>query len=390
MTALLNEFTSTGSKFFAHQTAMEGLRNGKGQPITTHVMLTDICNHSCAFCSVQARAGDSLDFATVTGYLDILLNYDLKSVILSGGGNPILYRCKKTGKNFNDVVDAAYARGLDIGLITNGMPLKPYEGDWDLNLEVFTHRYSWLTVTPRTLDRLTWIRISMSGLDHEEKEVFVPDVDRSKTALGFSYVAHDIYDEPADPHHGKVSRKLDLISNKNRAPARTFEERLVQLRKDIQYYTTKFEPRYVRLLPNCLEPDKIPQRCHQLEAMARVVNFKVNREVCFVQQKPPKAPKACYLGYVHPVLNCDGYVYPCDSCVLNEAAEHQFANPWRICKWDQIGKLYESPVKSLIADPAKTCPGCVFSTSNGILDDVVSGRIQLGTPSAHHEHVNFV
>ena len=76
--SLTDTFTSTGSKLFAHQEAMAKMRGGRGQPITTHVMLTDICQHTCAFCSVQARAGDSLPFDDVLAYLDILRRFGLK------------------------------------------------------------------------------------------------------------------------------------------------------------------------------------------------------------------------------------------------------------------------------------------------------------------------
>ena len=388
---LKDSFTSTGAKFFAHEEAMQNLRNKRGQPITCHIMLTDVCQHTCAFCSVQARAGDALQFSEVTGFLDILLEYKLKSVILSGGGNPILYKCKKSGKTFNDVVDACYARGLDIGLITNGMPLRKYESKWDINLKVFTFRESWGTVKPETLDKLTWVRISMSGLDHEENEVFVPDIDPAKTALGFSYVAHDVYKEPEDPHHGKVSRPLDLISgNKQRSPNVYFEERAEELTKQITHYARFYKPRYVRLLPNCLEPELIASRCKHLGEIARTINFSINREVAFVQYKPPAAPKACYLGYVHPVLNCDGFVYPCDSCVLNEAAGHSFGQSWRVCHWKDIAQLYERPVESLIADPGKQCPGCVFTGSNDLLKRVVDGKVDPTPPSDAPTHINFV
>lgn len=380
MHPLNDTYTSTGAKFFAHEEAMRNLRNGKGQPIVTHVMLTDVCNHKCAFCSVQARAGDSLPFDTVTGYLDILLRYNLKAVILSGGGNPILYRCKDTGADFNSVVDAIHERGLEIGLITNGMPMT-----W------LGHRQSWKSVHPATLDKLTWIRISMSGLDHEEQEVYVPDIDPSKTTLGFSYVAHDVYNEPADPHHGRVSRQLDLISRpRDTEPDTFFEERQIFLKEQMAAYAKKYKPRYIRLLPNCLEPALIDMRCKQLDNMARWVNFKIDQDVAFVQYKPPAPPKACYLGYVHPVLNCDGYVYPCDSCVLNEAAGHKFAYSWRMCHWSAINEYYDTSVHSLIDDPAKQCPGCVFTGSNEILKDVVDGRINLSLPLIQPEHVNFV
>ncbi len=389
----LNEsYTSTGIKFFAHQEVMTNLRNGKGQPVVTHLMLTDVCNHTCAFCSVQARAGDSLPFDDILDYVNILIGYGLKAVILSGGGNPILYRCKKTGKNFDDVVSALAYRGLEIGLITNGMPLKDYEhGHVNTNMGPLPRsRMSWKTVLPSTLDKLTWVRISMSGLDHEENQVFVPDVDRRKTALGFSYVAHDEYSEPADPHHGKVSRPLDLISDKTRLPSRYFEERVDELSDQFIHYIEQYEPRYLRLLPNCLEPELIPQRVKTLNVMVKHINYAVNREVAFVQNKPPKAPKACYLGYVHPVLAPSGYVMPCDSHCLNESAGHQLGGePWRICHWSQVADLYEKPIRSLIADPSKTCPGCVFNGSNTLLESVVNG-METPPPSTTPEHSNFV
>ena len=389
--SLNDTYTSTGVKFFAHQEAMRNLRNGKGQCVTCHVMATDICNHSCAFCSVQARAGDSLAFDEITGFIDILINYGLKSCILSGGGNPILYKCKQTGKNFNDVVAAIHERGLEIGLITNGLPLRKYSSAWSHSHNSFTIRDSWATVRPETLDKLTWVRISMAGLDHDEREVYVPDIDPEKTALGFSYIAHDIFREPADPHHGKVSRPLDLISgDRQRQPDLCFEERMVELTDQITHYVETYHPRYVRLLPNCLEPPLIEARCAELRAMAGHINERLGSEVAFVQYKPPQAPKACYLGYIHPVLNCDGYVYPCDSCVLNEAAGHQFANPWRVCHWSEVGKLYDAPVQSLIADTARTCPGCVFTRSNEILGGVVDGTADVTPPAQTPEHVNFV
>lgn len=403
---MLNDtFTSTGVKFFAHQEAMEKLRNGKGQPIVTHVMLTDVCNHTCAFCSVQHRAGDSLPFETVTGYLETLIRYGLKAVILSGGGNPILW--KRDGKDFNDVVDWIHSRGLEIGLITNGMPVKEWHygedksASWDEyplteNRYARDHRTSWIAVKPSTLDKLTWVRISMAGLDHMERDVYVPDVDPNKTALGFSYVAHDIYSAPEDRHHGKVSTLADLgrlgvstakIASRSIA---TFNERICNLTHKFASYCDRYKPRYLRLLPNCLEPHLIEERCKLLWEMADDVNKIVGSEVVFVQYKPPAPPKACYLGYVHPVLNCDGYVYPCDSCVLNESADHQFGQTWRVCRWDQIGGLYDGDVHSLIADTAKQCPGCVFTKSNEILTGVVNGTV---TPTHHGktpEHVNFV
>jgi hypothetical protein len=129
----------------------------------------------------------------------------------------------------------------------------------------------------------------------------------------------------------------------------------------------------------------ITERCDELREVASAID----PDVVFVQYKPPKAPESCFLGYVHPVLNCDGYVYPCDSCTLNSEANHKFANPWRVCHWSEIAKIYDEPVRSLV-DSKNLCPGCVFSSANDLLREVVNGVADV-TPSINKiEHVNFV
>lgn len=389
MIELADTFTSRGNKFWHHKEALEGLRpGGKPRPVVSHLMLTDTCQHTCAFCSVQTREGNTLRPDQIIEYIGQLSKLGLKAVILSGGGNPILYKAKcadGTLWDFNDVVSFLHdVMELEVGVITNGMPLVDYP--WPPRRGVGPGgRRSWKTVRPETLDKCTWIRISMSGLDHKENEVFVPDINPSKTTLGFSYVAHDIYEVPEEPNHGKVSTQEDLEAHGGTAKSYLrFDDRIPQLTEQIGTLVHRHRPRYVRLLPNCLEVDKIRGRCDQLQEIADAIDPKV----VFVQYKPPEAPKNCWLGYLHPVLNSDGYVYPCDSCVLNKAANHKFAEPWRICRWDEIGALYSQPARSLIKDPGKLCPGCVFTRSNALLGEVVNGA-PLQEPT-QVLHPNFV
>lgn len=373
---LVNEFTSTGAKLFHHQEAMRKLRDGKGMPIVTHLMPTDICQHTCAFCSVATREGNSLTMDVMESYLAQLIPLGLKATIISGGGNPILYKCKKTKADFNDLVNMISNLGLEIGLICNGMKMKTFS----------CGRKSWLTTKPETLDKCKWIRISMSGLDHEEREVFVPDIDKNKTTLGFSYVYHDIYIEPQEPNHGKVSTLSDIVTplKENDGRVEYGQDRLPWIQNKIAEYVALHKPVYVRLLPNCLEVDKIKDRCDELQKIADAIN----PDVVFVQYKPPAAPNVCYLGYVHPVLNSDGYVYPCDSCVLNAAAGHKFANPWRVCHWSEVAKIYSEPVRSLV-DSKKLCQGCVFTKTNLLLEKVRDG-METPPPAKEPVHPNFV
>lgn len=357
---LASSFTSDTSKFFWHQDVMEAMRNGQGKPIVSHIMPTDLCDRFCAFCSVQRREKDHLSLEQVRVYLEQLVPLGLKAVIISGGGNPLLSKCKESGSGFNEYIELIHSFGLQIGLICNGLKMKKYP----------CGRTSWITCKPETLDKISWIRISMAGLDHDDKTVAVPDIDPTKTTLGFSYVYHDIYIEPADRWHGRVSVPEEVTT-----PLKENDNRIILgvdrkdwLTEQIKSYVDQYQPKYVRLIPNCLEPKKIDQRCKELQEMADIIN----PEVAFVQWKPPAAPKNCWLGWVHPVLVPSGDVLPCDSCCLNPSAGHSFGNPWKVARWDNIGEMYKRKIHSLV-DPQKWCSGCVFTRQNEVLEAVVNG-----------------
>lgn len=394
MMELKETFTSTGNKLLFHREAMEGLRAGKPRVISTHIMPTDRCQDRCSFCSVATRDGDSLPLADMLSYVDTLRQYGLRAVIVSGGGNPILYRCPKEGYNFNHLIEEVHRRGLKIGLITNGAPLVSY-GD----------RCSWKMVRPETLDMLEWVRISFSGLDHDRDCVEVPSVDPAKTTLGGSWVLHDSYDEPKHEQHGQVSTPADLITlgverlndsriqepryGKDRVPKVT--EQIIELVKTHPF-------KYVRLLPNCLETGSLmAERWAVLDGMAESINEAAGRAVAFTQRKPPQPPKHCYNGYVRPCLAPSGMVFPCDSVTLSAAElgyktgqpTHKFNDPWAICHWSEIGKLFEQPVRSLV-DSQKLCEGCVFWQQQAILESVVDGSADLTPVGDVPDHVDFI
>ncbi len=370
-----SSFTSTGLKLFHHQEAMQALRDGKGRPISCWIAGTDLCSHKCSFCSVGQRPQDVLPFTTITGFLDQLIPLGIKSVTWSGGGNFLLYKCKLTGKDCNDLINYAHERGLENALITNGLPLVDYP----------CGRKSWKTMRPETLDKLTWCRISMSGLDHNHKEqcVYVPDFDQSKTTLGFSWILADSYEEPTHKH-GWVSTPEDVVTHGGKFIDAM--ERLPWIEEQVRFYVEKHNPAYCRLLSNCLQPDLIPQRHALLQAMAE----RIDGKICFSQNKPPRQPKGkCYKILTRPCLNADGWVYNCDSVVLNRTANHKFNSAWRVCRWDQVGDLMENPSKYVMPD--QICPGCVFPDQADLINDIVENKIDTPVPAGPApQHVSFV
>lgn len=384
---LTSTFTSTGEKLFYHQEAMQALRDGSGKPIHAWLAAHDLCNHKCTFCSVGERAGDVLSFNVIKPYFEKLAELGLKAVTLSGGGNSILYKCRETGADFNDLVDFLWNLGLQIGVITNGMPMKNwYPIDDPLSgISHTAYRTSWKAVRPETLDKMTWCRISMSGIDHnhKEQEVFVPDFDPGKTTLGFSWIMSDSYEEPTHKH-GWVSTPEDIKTEMENRKVVLATDRIDFIEDRIKFYVERHKPQYVRLLANCLQPQLIPERHRILSGIAN----RIDPTVVFSQHKPPRQPKKCWKVLPHPCLNADGWVYPCDSVVLNKTANHQFGSAWRICRAEQIGELYTDPSKFNMPDGI--CPGCVFSDQVDLIHDIVGGMETPMSDSPEPQHVNFV
>lgn len=384
MVPLNTSFTSTGEKLFFHQEAMQALRDGSGKPIHAWLAAHDLCNHRCTFCSVGERAGDVLSFNVIKPYFETLTRLGLKAVTLSGGGNSILYKCHETGADFNDLVDFLHGLGLQIGVITNGMPMKPFDPVGSLN--GYSQRYSWKSVWPETLDKMTWCRISMSGLDHnhKEQEVFVPDFDPSKTTLGFSWIMSDSYEEPSHKH-GWVSTPEDIRTPMDNRRTVVATDRLPWIEGQIHEYVKRHNPAYVRLLANCLQPDLIPERHRMLSEMA----YRIDPNIVFSQNKPPRQPQKCWKVLPHPCLNADGWVYPCDSTVLNKSAGHKFGSAWRICRAEEIGALYDNP--KAFNMPEGICPGCVFANQVDLLYEIVENGMATPMPEGPApQHVNFV
>lgn len=371
---LATSFTSTGEKLFHHQEAMQTLRDGKGLPIHAWLAPHDLCNHKCAFCSVGERAGDALTFPVIETYFRTLAGLGLKAVTISGGGNPLLYKCKETGKTIDDLIGFLFGLGLQVGMITNGMPMVDYDG-----------RKSWKTLRAETLDKLTWCRISMSGLDHnhKEQEVFVPDFDPEITSLGFSWIMSDSYEEPSHKH-GWVSTPEDIRTEMADRKVILATDRLPWVESKIREYVERHKPRYVRLLSNCLQPDLIPERHRILSEMAE----RIDPSRVFSQHKPPRQPKKCFKVLPHPCLNSDGWVYPCDSVTLNRDAGHKFGSRWRICRADQIADLYADP--SQFQMPDGICNGCVFAEQVDLINEIVHGAETPLPEGPEPHHVNFV
>ena len=111
-----HKFTSTGAKFWRHRPQMESYRDGTGLTvISTHISPTSRCNLSCSYCSVAKRNRHyQIKLPVIQDYVIKLKSRGLKAVIITGGGEPLLY------PDFNQLVRWLKDEELRIALITNG------------------------------------------------------------------------------------------------------------------------------------------------------------------------------------------------------------------------------------------------------------------------------
>ncbi len=315
---LEESYTSTGSKYLQWPERLAALRDGEAQPIVCHVMPTSKCNMACSYCSVKNRGNEELTEEQVLTFLGRLANRGLQSVIISGGGNPLLWEPLD-----RVILSAVNELGLSVGLITNG-------GTPDV----------WCHISGQGLDALAWIRLSLSAIDRTRTDwkdwLCMPESRNwDDVVFGASYIWHD---------------QSDVLGG-------TTIERL-------RWVAEEIGPEYIRLLADCSwdQQDKVPERLQFLEGLRK----RLGSPPFFAQRKLPAAPPRCWLGWLHPVLNTDGYVYPCDSLVLNPSADRQFHPNWRQCHMDDLDKWFALEPDSCV--DTKMCPACVFTESNLLID----------------------
>ena len=297
MPTKLDNYTSTGVKFWLHKEQMENYRNGNpGTIISTHISPEGACNLDCSYCSVHKRTqSERLKLDDIKGYVKLLKGYGLKAVIFTGGGEPTSY------KYFNEAVEFIHKEGLKVGLITNGTLSKRVQV-WDL---------------------FSWVRVSLNVFDNWEERINIPKLN---CTVGCSYI------------YTGDEAELDKISA----------------------VADRLNAEYIRVLPDC--------RNTNLEEWHDKIDTVFDKRFMH-QYKVHITPRTstCHQSYFRPYLHESGYVFPCDSVVLNESPG-MFLGKFRICHWSEFDKYLERKIKHKF-DPTKDCHGCVFSENIKLLDD---------------------
>ena len=162
----VNKYTSTGCKLIHHPEVIRKIQEIKrATPISIQIAPTSRCNLRCEFCSNVKRTNhEDLDPHKLFDFIGTIKKLGAKTIEWTGGGDPTMYTY------INECIDLANSLDLKQGFITNGIALD--------NLDT------------QSLESLTWMRISMNGLDYG-KRAKSPDKKHFSGTLGFSYVMND-------------------------------------------------------------------------------------------------------------------------------------------------------------------------------------------------------
>jgi MoaA/NifB/PqqE/SkfB family radical SAM enzyme len=302
----IRQLASTVARMLQHSDRFPEIRKDKKiRPITIHLAPTDACNLSCSWCSTAKRAKNVMSFNEAKGIIDTYVDLGIKSMEFTGGGDPTVW------EHLADTIHYAKdEKNIDVAMITNGLLLDKIEED--------------------ALKKLTWMRISLSGIEfgHQDNIYLNLDTSRFPDFYGCSFVI---------------------------TPQTMKEEFLNRVDKVATYLKAK----YVRVVPDCYDSNSIHwARDVVPKVIAPYPNFSL-------QTKDNLTPPKCYWKYIKPFINSDGYVYQCST---NSLFQGKFDHPFRVAHWTEVKEIYEKPLESF---DTSNCPYCFFTNQNQILSDLL-------------------
>ena len=351
------KYTSTDEKLIVGglERLAEFQKTGMLRPQSLQLAPEDTCQLDCTWCSTKyreheytvkpdephkvimgekKRVPNQISFTDITNVIkDLMAMGPLKTVELTGAGDPSMYKCQKTGMGVSDLIDYLHDRwGLQVGMITNGMGLTRL-------------------VRQESLDRLAWLRVSLASFDpqnfhgnndghanntYANKFPNLPDKIQGK--LGFSYV----WGENSD------LKVLERIAD----------------------YAKNHNVDFVRVVPDCLDAPKQSKYRDDVSKTIAFFNDRIGRDVMFFQAKRYDVHPTCRIGYAKPFLNADGYFYHCSAVPLYNQA---FTPHWRMGHLSEVSKIWDAENIGKFDTSKCEFGKCFYAEQNELMDAITKG-----------------
>lgn len=350
---LTQKYSTWGDKLLQHTDVLYSIQNKKiFKPITVQIAPTESCSSGCPFCSVADRPlKSSMPFEMIKKAIKDFKDLGAKSLEITGGGEPLLYKDKKTGDDINSIINYAHNLGYEIGIITNSSDLKKI----DTNIH----------------NKINWIRISLIKLDEGTNPEEYNFRGYPKKKIGLSYIIYE--DEKGT---GTRKSKLYVPTNINTI---TKIAKVVELNPEVKF---------VRIAGNCLNTgnnalvrDRYKSLIDEIDTFKKIFIKDIGHD-----DNP--FDDGCYVGLLRPYIapnpngNGEYHVYICSSHVLQKK---NYDLDYSLCKveniletWDQMNKSYQNkgyPYQvnnNLGCNWSSTCKFCFYKPNNKLIHTVAN------------------
>lgn len=284
-------FSTWGDKLLQHTDVLYSIQKDRYfKPITIQLAPTELCNSDCPFCSVAGRPIKSyIPFDKIKKLLTDFKTLGAKSVEITGGGNPMLYKDPTAKADINSIIEFANSLEYDIGIITNNHTLEK--------------------IKKENYNKINWIRISLIQLDEGKNPEDYDFNDFPKEKLAFSYIIYESTNGVPDelsrtnkPYEGTTVESIKKIA------------KLVDLNKSVKF---------VRLAGNCLIKGNNQSIKEKWKSIIDEIDKNNKFFIKDISNDDGPFNDGCYIGAIRPYIAPNPHggnyqVYICTSHVLNK------------------------------------------------------------------------
>lgn len=351
-------YSTWGDKLLQHADVLYDLQiNKKVRPITVQLAPLEACDSDCPFCSVAGRPLKSkMPFEKIKKVLNDFKMLGAKSLEITGGGNPMLYKDDYEGKtvNINDIVDYAFDLGFDIGIITNTNDIAKF-------------------LKEESYKKLSWLRVSLIKLDEgkEPKDYKFGNFPQSK--LGFSYIIYD-----------STNGIPDALSRTKKPYVGTTVE---SIKKMAELVSLNPDVKFVRIAGNCLIKGNNASVRDKWKDVINEIDINEKFFIKDIGNDDDPFNDGCYVGAIRPYIapsphGNDYQVYICTSHVLNKRT---YDLDYSLGSVDEILSIWEKMSKNLSTglpiyeikkncgkNWSESCKYCYYKFNNKLLHTVIN------------------
>jgi len=301
------------------------LKEHKVFPVHLQLNPTNRCPFQCSFCSCSARDRElELSLKEIEGIMDVLTEMGLKSVTITGGGEPLSHQ------DPNEMISIISDRGIQIGLVTNG--------------------YMVSRLSKRSLGKLVWVRVSAS-----------PEVPFQLHQTGSS----------VKKWLSKIGEAASMDRNVDWAFSFVLTERAGPLLvKELVEFANHHDFTHIRVVSDILKPEAIMPAMQRVRACLEKAGMNDGKVQYQHRADYSRGWNPCYISLLKPVIGADGYLYPC--C----GTQYALANPSRDYEWTmRMGhwKEVEDLCENQKFFDGSLCVKCYYSGYNQMLSVMLNG-----------------